>query len=144
LWVDKIMSYISSIGFYRNKAKFIYQTGIILQEKYHSIVPCTMNDLISLPWVWIKTAKVILSNLYYQPYIAVDTHVHRVANRLWFVHTKTPEETDQKLELRFDDSEKISLHHRMVLFGRYKCKSRKPDCPNCWIQEVCEYFQWKK
>lgn len=79
---EKIQSLISSIGFYKNKAKFIYQTGNILLSQYNSQVPDDIQILTSLPGVGIKTAKVVLSNLYDRPYLAVDTHVHRVLNRL--------------------------------------------------------------
>lgn len=139
LWVEKITKMISSIGFYRNKAKNIYATWNILIEKYNSKIPDNLEDLTALPGVWVKTAKVVLSTLYDKPYLAVDTHVHRVLNRVWLVKTKIPEETDKKVDKLFDDKDKRELHHLLILFWRYHCKAQNPDCKNCKIKEICVY-----
>lgn len=139
LWVEKITQMISSIWFYKNKANFIYQTWIIISEKYNWKIPDNIDELIKLPWVWIKTAKVVLSTLYDKPYLAVDTHVHRVLNRLWIVKTKTAEETDKKADIIFNDDDKKSLHHILILFWRYYCKAQNPKCENCWLVDICKF-----
>lgn len=115
IWLKNITSYINSIWFYRNKAKFIFETWNILLEKYNSKIPDNLEDLTTLPWVWIKTAKVVLRTLYNKPYLAVDTHVHRVLNRLQIVSTKTPEETDKEASRIIKDIHKKKLHHTLIL-----------------------------
>jgi endonuclease-3 len=91
--------------------------------------------------VGIKTAKVVLSVLYDLPFVGVDTHVHRVLNRLGVVKTKTPEETDRFVEKRFTLEQKIGSHHPLVLFGRYRCLARKPRCGDCPLNADCPFFQ---
>lgn len=139
IWLKNITSYINSIWFYRNKAKFIFETWNILLEKYNSQIPQTLEELTTLPWVWIKTAKVVLSTLYNKPYLAVDTHVHRVLNRLQIVSTKTPEATDKEASKIIKDIYKKKLHHTLILFGRYECKALKPECGNCKLKKYCNY-----
>ena len=140
LWVDKIKEYIKTIWFYNNKAKNIYGTSKILLEKYNWEIPKNLEELVKLPWVWIKTAKVVLAVLYNQPYLPVDTHVHRVLNRLWIVKTKTPLETDKKAALILDKDATWKLHHSLIFFGRYHCTARKPKCDQCPFTEICEYY----
>jgi endonuclease-3 len=79
--------------------------------------------------------------LYDMPFVWVDTHIHRVMNRIWIVKTKTPEQTDREIDLIFCDSEKQTLHHPFVLFGRYHCTARNPKCDTCKIQKKCAYYQ---
>jgi len=143
IWLKNITSYINSIWFYRNKAKFIFETWNILLEKYNSQIPQTLEELTTLPWVWIKTAKVVLSTLYNKPYLAVDTHVHRVLNRLQIVSTKTPEETDKQASKIIKDIHKKKLHHTLILFGRYECKALKPLCNDCKLKKYCNYATFK-
>ena len=107
---------------------------------FDSKIPDNLEDLIKLSWVWIKTAKVVLWVLHNAPYIAVDTHVHRVMNRLWIVSTKTPEETDKEIHKILSEKQKTNSHHALVLFWRYICKAKKPDCKNCSLQKNCKYF----
>jgi len=106
LGIEKIQEYIKTIGFYKNKAKNIYTTCKILIEKHNSIPPKTLEELTKLAGVGIKTAKVFLAVTEDAPYLAVDTHVHRVLNRFGIVNTKTPEETDKR-------AEKIFAHHKL-------------------------------
>lgn len=143
LWVDKIKEYIKTIWFYNNKAKNIYETSKILLEKYNWEIPKNLEELVKLPWVWVKTAKVVLAVLYNQPYLPVDTHVHRVLNRLWIVKTKTPLETDKKAALILDKDATWKLHHSLIFFGRYHCTARKPKCDQCPFTEICEYYNQK-
>ena len=141
LWVDKIKEYIKTIWFYNNKAKNIYETSKILLEKYNWEIPKNLEELVKLPWVWVKTAKVVLAVLYNQPYLPVDTHVHRVLNRLWIVKTKTPLETDKKVPLILDKDATWKLHHSLVFFWRYHCTAKKPKCDKCPFTEICEYYK---
>lgn len=139
LWIEEITMFIDSVSFFNNKAKNIYNTCKILIEKYNSQIPKTIEQLIELPWVWIKTAKVFLAVVEDAPYIWVDTHVHRVLNRLWLVKTKSPNETDKKISKWFTKSNHSSLHNTLVLFWRYHCVARKPKCRTCPFLEKCSY-----
>jgi endonuclease III len=84
---------------------------------------------------------VLLSVLYDMPYVGVDTHIHRVMNRLGVVSTRTPEETDKKIDEIFSHEEKMIFHHPFVLFGRYHCTARKPKCEICPLQKKCAYYK---
>ncbi len=137
--VDYIKEFINSISFFNNKSENIKKTSNILVEKYNSKVPRTIEQLIELPWVWIKTAKVFLAVIEDAPYIWVDTHVHRVLNRLWLVNTKTPLETDKKISKGFTKDNHSMLHNTLVLFWRYHCIARKPKCETCPFSEKCKY-----
>ncbi len=143
LWVEWIKKYIKSIWFYNNKAKNIYETSKILIEKYNGKIPQTLEELTKLPGVWIKTAKVVLAILYNQPYLPVDTHVHRVLNRLGIVNTKTPLETDKKAAEILDKDATIKLHHSLIFFWRYHCTARNPKCNECPFTKICNYYKSK-
>lgn len=139
--VNYIKDFINSISFYNNKAENIKKTSLILKEKYNSKIPKTIEELITLPWVWIKTAKVFLAVATDAPYIWVDTHVHRVLNRLWLVKTKTPLETDKKINTGFTKNNHALLHNTLVLFGRYICTARNPKCETCPFSWKCNYYK---
>ena len=141
LGIEEITEFINSVSFFNNKAKNIYKTCNILVEKYDSKIPKTIDKLIELPWVGIKTAKVFLAVVEDAPYIWVDTHVHRVLNRLWLVNTKTPNETDKKITKTFSKQNHWMLHNTLVLFWRYHCTARKPKCEECNFQKICKYYK---
>ena len=141
LGIDKIKEYIKTIWFFNTKAKNIYLTSKILLEKYNWEIPKTLEELTQLPWVWIKTAKVVSAILYNAPYLPVDTHVHRVLNRLGIVNTKTPLETDKKAAKVLDKDATIKLHHSLIFFGRYHCTARKPKCDKCPFTSFCKYYK---
>jgi endonuclease-3 len=139
LWVEEITDFINSVSFFNNKAKNIYKTCEILVQKYNWVPPKTLEELTSLPGVWIKTAKVFLSVTENAPYLWVDTHVHRVLNRIGIVKTKSPLETDKKASQIFSASDLSPLHNTLVLFWRYHCTARKPKCYSCKIIDWCSY-----
>jgi len=144
LWVDKIKEYIKTIWFFNTKAENIYKTSKILIEKYNWGIPQTLEELTKLPWVGIKTAKVVSAILYDAPYLPVDTHVHRVLNRLWIVKTKTPLETDKKAAQVLDKDVTIKLHHSLIFFGRYHCTARNPKCSDCPFIDFCTCYKKNK
>lgn len=131
---------IKSVNLYRGKAKHIYQTSELLAAKKGKI-PKTEAELVKLPGVGEKTAKVVLHVLYKKPVIAVDTHVHRVCNRLGIVKTNAPLQTSKLLETTIPNEYKSIAHHCMILFGRYLCTARKPKCSECQLQKLCPYFK---
>lgn len=139
--IEELERYIYSCGFYKAKARNIHNMSAkIVQLGY---VPDKVNELVSLPGVGIKTASVMQSVAYNRPAIAVDTHVHRVSNRLGIVHTKRPEDTQKQLEQLFDESLWSQLHHLLIFHGRYICKSQNPECNRCTLNEICEWYKQK-
>jgi endonuclease-3 len=101
----------------------------------------TLEKLVELHWVWIKTAKVFLAVFKDGSYLAVDTHVHRVLNRVWIVKAKTPLETNKKAEEIFTTDDLGKLHHSLIMFWRYHCTARKPKCEICELSKVCDYYK---
>lgn len=145
LWEDKLREKIKSIGFFNNKTKNIYKLSWqLLSEKYWWIIPNTVEELVKLAWVGIKTAKVAAHQLYGANYIAVDTHVHRVCNRLGRLHTTNPEQTNKVLEWLIYEQNIYLAHHCLILFGRYQCKAKKPLCEKCPLQQSCIYYKKQK
>ena len=139
LGIAGLERYIRTIGLYHSKAKHIIATCKILVEKYKSEVPRERAALENLPGVGRKTANVMLNTAFGEPTIAVDTHIFRVANRTKIAPGKTVLEVEHKL-LKFIPTEfKIDAHHWLILHGRYVCKARKPNCPECMIRDLCEY-----
>lgn len=142
IWEKQIEKYINTVSFFRNKAKNIFKTCQILSEKNLEDFD-TLEKLTELPWVWIKTAKVFLAVLKDESYLAVDTHVHRVLNRVWIVKTKTPLDTNKKSEKIFTTDDLGKLHHCLIMFWRYHCTARKPKCETCDLKNVCDYYKKK-
>ncbi len=136
---------ISSINYYKTKAKHIYETASLLvknesKQKYNNGIPDTLEALMKLPGIGVKTAKLILHCVYGQLHIAVDTHIHRVSNRLGLVETNDPKKTSDQLEKLIPNIYKEHAHHALVLFGRYHCKALKPQCKSCKLQKICTYY----
>lgn len=139
LGVRKLKSYIKTIGLYNTKAENIIKTCRLLIDKFGGQVPRTRAELESLPGVGRKTANVILNTAFGEPTIAVDTHIFRVANRTGLAKGKTPLEVEKRLTKLTPDEFKHDAHHWLILHGRYTCKARKPNCPQCIIRDLCEY-----
>jgi endonuclease-3 len=127
-------------GFYHNKAKNIIACAKSILTDFGGEVPNNLQDLQKLAGVGRKTANVVYSLWFNGDAIAVDTHVFRVSNRLGIAHGKTPEEVEKELMKNFDKSEWSKLHYRLVLFGRYHCKAKKPECESCTLNEICEFY----
>lgn len=141
LSVDEISEEIKSCGLYKSKSQKIKQTSKILCELYNGDVPNTLEELVKLPGVGRKTAGVVLSNAFGQDAIAVDTHVFRVSNRIGIVNTSTPEKTEFALMEAIPKKRWSKSHHLMIFHGRRVCKARKPECSNCTIKDMCNYFE---
>lgn len=110
-------------------------------ERFGYYIPDTIYEIMELPGVGIKTAKVVLYVLYRQRRVAVDTHVHRVMNRLGVVDTKFPDQSSVELETIIPDEYKDIAHHSIIYFGRYHCKAKKPNCSECPLQKWCIWYQ---
>jgi endonuclease-3 len=135
----KLKSYISTIGLFNAKAKNILATCALLVERHGGEVPRSRPELEALPGVGRKTANVVLNTAFGEPTIAVDTHIFRVANRTGIAPGKTVRMVEDKLEKFVPAEFKQDAHHWLILHGRYVCKARKPDCPQCIIRDLCEY-----
>ena len=134
---------IHSCGFYHNKAKNILSLCKVLKEHYNGEVPDSMDELLTLPGVGRKTANVVLSEGFKQNAIAVDTHVFRVSHRLGLSDSKTADKTEFDLKEKFDENLWSNLHLYLVLYGRYVCKSLRPQCENCRLKKYCNYYKEK-
>ena len=134
-----LKNHIKTIGLYNSKAKNIINLSLMLKTKHRSIIPQDLETLQQLPGVGRKTANVVLNMAFGDPTIAVDTHVFRVANRTGLAEGKTPLEVEKILNRRTPNKFKHHAHHWLILHGRYVCKSRKPDCPNCVVREYCNF-----
>ena len=140
--IKDIEKIIYSCGNYRKKAQYIISISKSLIEDYNGVVPNNRDYLESLPGVGRKTTNVVLSNIFDVPAIAVDTHVERVSKRLNLANEKdTVLEVEKKLMKKIPKNKWSRLHHQLVLFGRYTCKSIKPDCEKCLLKEYCKYYK---
>ena len=138
MWLENFTLAISSVNYYKNKAKYIFETSKILKNN-PELLCSDLDKLQQLPWVGVKTAKVIAYVLFWSKVIAVDTHVHRVANRLWLVNTEQPIKTSEELENIIPNQYKWIAHHTLILFGRYLCMARNPKCDICPFVSLCKY-----
>jgi len=134
-----LKQYIKTIGLFNSKAKNIIATCRILVEQYDGQVPCQREALEALPGVGRKTANVVLNTAFGEPTIAVDTHIFRVANRTRLATGKNVREVEDALIKFTPDEFKRNAHHWLILHGRYICKAHKPLCPDCVINDLCEY-----
>ena len=134
-----LKNHIKTIGLYNSKAKNIINLSLMLKTKHRSIIPQDLETLQQLPGVGRKTANVVLNMAFGHPTIAVDTHVFRIANRTGLAEGKTPLEVEKILAKTTPNKFKHHAHHWLILHGRYVCKSRKPDCPNCVVREYCSF-----
>lgn len=135
--VEDLKNAIYPVGFYENKAKQIIEFSRIIDEEFNGIVPNTIEDLIKFKGVGRKTANLVLAKGYDIPAICVDVHVHRIFNRLGYVKTKTPEETEFALREKLPQKYWLDINTLMVTHGQNVCKPFKPDCENCPISEFC-------
>ena len=130
---------IASVGLANSKAKNLVAMAKILHEKYNSIVPNTLEELVCLPGVGRKTASVVLAVGYKIPAMPVDTHLHRMAIRLGFSKkTSTVLECEENLKKYIPKEDWIDAHHLLLLFGRYYCKAINPMCENCLLKKYCK------
>jgi endonuclease-3 len=136
---EKLKQYISTIGLFNSKAKHVMALCRILVEQYDGEVPQTREALEALPGVGRKTANVVLNTAFGHATIAVDTHIFRVSNRTGLAPGKDVRAVEDKLEKVVPLEFKQDAHHWLILHGRYVCKARKPDCPQCVIRDLCRY-----
>ncbi len=136
--VEKI---IKSTGFYHVKAKRIIEVASLINSRYSGKVPDTLEELLKLPGVGRKTANCVLVYAFDKPAIPVDTHVHRISNRLGLVQTKVPEETELELMKKIPKKYWLRINDTFVMYGQNICKPISPMCDVCQIKKECNYYK---
>ncbi len=136
---EGIADYIQTIGLYRTKAKNVARLSQLLLERHGGEVPDRREALEALPGVGRKTANVVLNIAFGQPTIAVDTHIFRIGNRTGLAPGKDVEAVEQKLLKVVPAEFRLHAHHWLILHGRYICKARTPDCPQCLVADLCAF-----
>jgi endonuclease-3 len=135
---DELEEDIRPSGFYRNKARSLRGMASALVEEHGGEVPRTMSELVALPGVGRKTANVVLGNAFgTNEGIVVDTHVRRVSGRLGLTESQDPVKIEQDLMEVVPEEDRTIFSHLLILHGRRTCKARKPDCPNCILNDIC-------
>ena len=132
---------ISTLGLYNAKAANVFETCRLLIERHGGEVPRARDALEALPGVGRKTANVVLNTAFGEPTMAVDTHIFRVANRTGLATGKTVRQVEDKLLKAVPAEFLVDAHHWLILHGRYVCKARKPECPNCVVRSLCSFKQ---
>ena len=141
--VRNVEKLIKSIGFYHVKAKRIIKVAQIINSQYRGKVPENFEKLIELPGVGRKTANCVLVYAFDTPAIPVDTHVHRISNRLGLVDTKMPEETEMELRKKIPKKYWLQINETFVMYGQNICKPISPLCNICKIKTKCNYYKSK-
>ncbi len=141
---DDLYHYIHSVSYPNSKSQHLAAMARMLVSDFGGEVPDNLCDLQRLPGVGRKTANVVCAVAYNQPAMPVDTHVFRVSNRIGLTHnSKTPLETERAL-VKHIPAEKLSTaHHWLILHGRYVCQARRPKCSECFLTDICQYFNDK-
>lgn len=139
--VDDLANAIYPVGFYKNKAEQIVELSKVLVEKYNSKVPDSIEELTKFKGVGRKTANLVVARGFNKPAICVDVHVHRIFNRLGYVKTKTPDETEMVLREKLPVKFWIDINTLLVTHGQNVCKPIKPMCDICPIKGYCLFFK---
>lgn len=135
--VRVIQKAIYPVSFYRVKSRTIHAICRALFERFGGEVPSTLDDLLTLPGVGRKTANIVVTLAFRKPGIAVDTHVHRISNRLGYVRTKTPDDTEMALRKKLPRRYWVVFNDLLVAYGQNLCKPISPFCSRCRISEYC-------
>ena len=135
--VGAIQKAIYPVSFYRVKARTIHKICDQLLERFGGEVPSNLDDLLSLPGVGRKTANIVVTLAFRKAGIAVDTHVHRISNRLGYVRTKTPDDTEMALRRKLPPRHWIVFNDLLVAYGQNLCKPISPWCSRCKIAAFC-------
>ena len=139
---EDVEPYIRSVTFANNKTRHLVGMAKMLVEKFHGKVPDTIDELVELPGVGRKTANVIVSVVYGQPGMAVDTHVFRVSERIGLTKgATTPLQAEQQLVANIPKNLLAIAHHWLILHGRYVCIARRPKCEICGLKGACKFYQ---
>ncbi|PKK95866.1 MAG: endonuclease III [Tenericutes bacterium HGW-Tenericutes-4] len=138
---DELEECIKSCNYYKTKAKNLIACAKSIENEFNAQVPNNVEDLMKLRGVGKKTANVVYSVGFLGQAIAVDTHVLRVSKRLGLTNSKNPLVVEEDLQNLFSKSVWTELHYMLVLFGRYTCTAKKPNCASCGLKDVCPYYK---
>jgi endonuclease III len=144
LSLEEIESLIYPVNFYKTKARHIKEIAAIIDMDFRGNIPDTIEGLTTLPGVGIKTSNLVLNTAFGKDCIGVDTHVHQILNRLGYVKTKTPNETETELRKKLPKKYWRKINVILVLFGQNICTSVSPFCSSCPIQGYCPRIGVKK
>ncbi|MBD3391296.1 MAG: endonuclease III [Chitinivibrionales bacterium] len=133
----QIEELIFPVGFYQNKARLLTQLPGVLDSRFNGRIPETVEELVELPGVGRKTANLVVAVAFNKPAICVDVHVHRIMNRLGYVRTTTPFDTEMKLRQILPRRYWIMINSYLVSFGQHTCLPRNPRCDICPIHRYC-------
>jgi len=142
--ISEVKKLIKQSGFYNVKARRIKEVSRILLNKYKGKVPHELDELLNLPGVGRKTANCVLVYAFKKPAIPVDTHVHRISNRLGIVKTKSPEQTEHELMRTIPRKYWIDVNELFVKHGQTICSPVKPKCDKCPITKLCDFKKLPK
>ncbi len=134
---ERVAELIYPVGFYKTKAKQLVRVAELIVERFGGRVPRTREELMELPGVGRKTANLVLSVAFGVPAICVDTHVHRISNRLGWVETDTPGDTEEALMRLLPESEWAAINRLIVNHGQQVCHPTSPRCSECIIADLC-------
>lgn len=141
---DEVYGAISKVGFAKVKAERVIGAARIINEKFGGEVPENIEDMMTIPGIGRKTANVVLADALKIPAIAVDTHVHRISNRIGWSRTKNPDDTEEVLRKIVPREQWLGFNPVLVEFGKTVCKPIGPRCEECLINSYCEYYAANK
>ena len=138
---DRLRELIRPVGMYNTKTKNLKKMCQQIIETYNGQVPKTRQELMTLAGVGRKSTDIMMRFVYHEDAIAVDTHVHRLVNRLVLFRSKSANETADYLAENTADKYKMNAHEWFINYGKYVCKARSPDCDRCAFTDICDYFK---
>lgn len=139
---EEVYQFIKSVTFPNNKTRSLLKAARMIEEEFGNEVPGDIDNLLKLPGVGRKTANVMLSVIWGEAAMAVDTHVFRVSNRIGLTNnSKSPLQTEKALVKHIPEEKIAKAHHWLILHGRYVCKALRPDCLNCGLTAYCKAFK---
>ncbi len=136
--ISKLEKLIYSSGFYKKKARILKHVSKVIVEKYKGKVPSSKEELLKIKGIGQKTANIVLSFAFNKDVLPIDTHCHRIPNRLGWIKTKTPEQTEKELEKILPKKYWREFNAIFVLFGKKICKPTFPLCSKCPVRDYCK------
>lgn len=138
---EEVLAYVKSVSYPNQKSQKLVAAARMIVDDFNGEIPSDMENLLKLPGVGRKTASVMLSVVFGQPAMPVDTHVFRVSERIGLTtDSPSPLHTEQVLTKNIPAEILGIAHHWLILHGRYVCKARRPDCMECGIRRYCRYY----
>jgi endonuclease III len=135
--ISRIVELIYPVGFYKNKARYLKLLPAAVEKLFGNVIPQSVDELVKLPGVGRKTANLVVAVAFNKPAICVDVHVHRICNRLGYLKTRTPFETEMKLRKILPVKYWTTFNSYLVSFGQHLCRPVNPECNVCPISEFC-------